>query len=86
MYLFKNNFAYIGNLVKTISRSSVFKAMFSHEGFKEEKEARIVVENLQPENLEKILQYIYTDQVLALTLSRVSGYGKLKLNTERGER
>ena len=47
--------------------------MFSHEGFKEAKEARIVVENLQPENLEKILQYIYTDQVLALTLSLVFG-------------
>jgi hypothetical protein len=41
--------------------------MFIQEGFNEGKLGRVTIKNLQPEALEKLLKFIYTDEVKAIS-------------------
>ena len=44
------------------SRSDVFKAMFSHEGTTESTSNEVVIKDLEPEVLEHLLKFIYSDK------------------------
>ena len=46
----------------------MFKAMFTEGKFAEATSGRVQVENLRLENLEKLINYIYTDQVQLLSV------------------
>ena len=52
------------------SRSPVFRAMFVDERFAEARSSRVDVLDLKPENLEKLIKYMYTDQVKNILLSQ----------------
>lgn len=45
------------------ARSSVFKNMFTHKGFTECENGRVDITDMNPETLEHMIKYIYTDTV-----------------------
>lgn len=45
------------------AQSPVFKTAFSHEETKEVKTGRVEIEDVDPETLELLIKYIYTDLV-----------------------
>ena len=45
------------------SRSDVFKAAFTHEETEEAKTGRVVIKDVDPETIEVLVKYIYTDAV-----------------------
>ncbi|XP_074115591.1 speckle-type POZ protein B-like isoform X2 [Cotesia typhae] len=45
-----------------IARSNFFKAMFSHD-MKESKENKVTIPDIDPKIFEKLLEFIYTDQI-----------------------
>ncbi len=45
------------------AQSPVFKAAFSHEETKEVKTGRVEIEDLDPETLELLIKYMYTDVI-----------------------
>jgi speckle-type POZ protein len=45
------------------ARSPVFKATFSHEETKEVQTGEVEIEDVDPETLEVLIKYIYTDTV-----------------------
>ena len=51
------------------ARSDVFKAMFSHEGTSESKTGEVHIEDMEPEDVEELLRFIYTDVVDQATLN-----------------
>lgn len=45
------------------ARSSVFNAMFSAAETIEARTGRVVIEDLQPETVESLVKFVYTDKV-----------------------
>jgi hypothetical protein len=58
-------------------RSSVFKTIFNQEDFIEGLSGRVTITNLTPESLEKLLKFIYTDQVKPRNRQSFSGRNKM---------
>jgi speckle-type POZ protein len=48
------------------ARSDVFDAMFSHEEMAEMKSSEVMIEDTDPDSLEQLLQFIYSDKVEGL--------------------
>lgn len=57
------------NIVFVSCRSDVFRAMFSHE-MKEARELQIRIEDVEPSTLKDMLEFLYSDDVKGIGLSR----------------